>query len=137
MRQPVSVSISNTWLDQYSCQQIKLYNYQGLTGLLHKLEVVGSVPAATDPLFILIFFVCYSENELNGAFKSLSNHCLFKKLSRLNRPISSRDFTSTGSKCPHCGKLPGSGSAGSDDPLNLSDLARQMQEKFRDLVSRF
>jgi hypothetical protein len=39
------------------------------------------------------------------------------------------------SKCPHCGKLPAASQTGSDDPLNLSDLARQLQEKFKDLVS--
>ena len=41
-------------------------------------------------------------------------------------------------KCPHCGKLPlqdSLSSTSSEDPLSLSDIARQIQWKFRDVIT--
>ena len=39
-------------------------------------------------------------------------------------------------RCPHCGKLPVQDSnPNSDDPLNLSEIARQLQWKFRDIIT--
>jgi hypothetical protein len=61
------------------------------------------------------------------------NIFLINKILRF-RPISSRDFA-LGDKCLHCGKLAFVKAAKADDPLNLSDMARTLQEKFRDLVS--
>lgn len=46
------------------------------------------------------------------------------------------DSEKTAGRCPHCGKLPildgVSNGANPDDPLNLSEIARQLQWKFRD-----
>ena len=54
------------------------------------------------------------------------------------RPVSGSDKNSEG-PCPHCGKLPighnSSANNQSDDPLSLSEVARQLQGKFRDIIT--
>merc|ERR1712080_336383 len=58
---------------------------------------------------------------------------------KLLRQVSGNEKSS--GRCPHCGKLPiqddGTSSAHSnnDDPLSLSDIARQLQWKFRDVIT--
>lgn len=62
--------------------------------------------------------------------------------SSLCRSVLQSDSQGSG-RCPHCNKFPsdpdssnnnGDGSA-PDDPLNLSDIANRLQQKFRDYVN--
>ena len=53
----------------------------------------------------------------------------------LIRQVSGNEKSS--GRCPHCGKLPLSDTHNSstDDPLNLSEIARNLQWKFRDIIT--
>ena len=50
------------------------------------------------------------------------------------RQVSGNEKSSS-RKCPHCGKLPVQDTSRLDDPLSLSDIARQLQWKFRDVIT--
>lgn len=62
-----------------------------------------------------------------------ANHRLTFDL-RILRPVAGGDQNVSGAKCPHCGKLPIQDSMQKDDPLNLSEIASQLQWKFRDVI---
>ena len=55
---------------------------------------------------------------------------------RILRSVSGSEKSS--GRCPHCGKLPicdTNANATPDDPLNLSEIARNLQWKFRDFIT--
>lgn len=56
---------------------------------------------------------------------------------RILRPVSANEKSTSSGKCPHCGKLPicDTNTTTLEDPLNLSEIARNLQWKFRDLIA--
>lgn len=53
---------------------------------------------------------------------------------KILRPVSYKDSIST-KKCPHCGKLPIEEDSSTEDSLNLSEIARNLQSKFQDIFT--
>ena len=76
---------------------------------------------------------------IEKAFLGQDNHVIFEL--RILRPVSGSEKTN--GRCPHCGKLPLQDSASNnsqsknniDDPLSLTEIAKQIQWRFRDVIT--
>jgi len=76
---------------------------------------------------------------IEKAFLGKDNHVIFEL--RILRSVSGSEKTN--GRCPHCGKLPLQDSASNnsqsknniDDPLSLTEIAKQIQWRFRDVIT--